>query len=65
MNKYTVSEGEKECKACGICIGLCPKKVFGADYLGKAVVEREEECTGCRICEIHCPDYCVEVGEKG
>ncbi|MDD2496630.1 MAG: 4Fe-4S binding protein [Desulfitobacteriaceae bacterium] len=63
MKKYQVKVNEKRCKACGICIGLCPKEVFGEDYLGKAVVKDDGKCTGCKICELHCPDYCVEVGE--
>ena len=63
MKKYTVSVNEKLCKACGICIGLCTKEVFGEDYLGKAVVQDQEKCTGCKTCELHCPDYCIEVGE--
>lgn len=64
MKKYHVHINEKYCKACGICIGLCPKEVYGSDYLGKAVVDSPEKCTGCRICLLHCPDFCLEVGEE-
>lgn len=63
MKKHTININEKHCKACGICIGLCPKGVFGEDYLGKAIVNNPDQCTGCKICEIHCPDFCIEVGE--
>ncbi len=64
MKKYTIHLNDKHCKACGICIGLCPKKVFTTNYLGKAVVSYPEKCTGCKTCVIHCPDYCIEVGEE-
>jgi 2-oxoglutarate ferredoxin oxidoreductase subunit delta len=49
------------CKACGICIALCPTKVFDADDGGRAVAARLEDCTVCRLCEWHCPDFAIEV----
>ncbi|MGI6677611.1 MAG: 4Fe-4S dicluster domain-containing protein [Dehalobacterium sp.] len=61
MKKYIIKYNDQRCKACGICIGLCPKEVYTADYLGKAVVSNIENCSGCKICELHCPDYCMEV----
>ena len=59
--RFNVAVVEKLCKACGLCIGMCPTKVFTADQYGKAVVENADACTGCLICEMHCPDFCVEV----
>lgn len=64
MKKFTVSVDDKLCKACGICIGLCPQNVLGENHLGKAMVIREDKCIGCKLCELHCPDYCIEVGEN-
>jgi 2-oxoglutarate ferredoxin oxidoreductase subunit delta len=49
------------CKACGICIGLCPRTVLTARHDGVAAVERPDECTACRICELHCPDFAISV----
>jgi len=49
------------CKACGICIALCPTKVFDAGDGGHAVAARPEDCTVCRLCEWHCPDFAIEV----
>lgn len=63
MKKWHVEVNEKLCKACGICIGLCPMDVYEEDYLGKAVVKAMDKCSGCGICQLHCPDYCIEVGE--
>jgi 2-oxoglutarate ferredoxin oxidoreductase subunit delta len=52
------------CKACGICIELCPEKVFDRDKLGYPVVARPEECTQCLVCELHCPDFAIEVERR-
>lgn len=52
------------CKACGICIELCPDKVFDRDKLGNPVLARPEDCTQCLICELHCPDFAIEVRRR-
>ncbi len=68
------------CKGCGICINLCPKKVFDLtyrtnvhnkikgerkiQYLPTAVVVGSEECTGCRNCEKHCPDFAIRITKE-
>jgi NAD-dependent dihydropyrimidine dehydrogenase PreA subunit len=49
------------CKACGICIGLCPQAVLTAKHDGVAETEHPDACTACRICELHCPDFAVSV----
>ena len=38
---------KKWCKACGICVELCPKKVFDTDRDGYPVVARGLDCTQC------------------
>ena len=52
------------CQACGICIELCPEKVFDADKLGNPVVTRPQDCSQCLICELHCPDFAIEVKRR-
>jgi 2-oxoglutarate ferredoxin oxidoreductase subunit delta len=49
------------CKACGICVSLCPRQVFDEDDEGRPVVARIGDCTACRLCEWHCPDLAIEV----
>ncbi len=49
------------CKACGICIDLCPQNVFDRDELGQPLVARLADCTTCVFCERHCPDFAVDV----
>jgi 2-oxoglutarate ferredoxin oxidoreductase subunit delta len=52
------------CKACGICIDLCPEKVFDRDKLGYPVLSRAEDCSLCLLCELHCPDFAIEVRRR-
>ena len=59
--KHHVVVEEKLCIACGICIALCPTKVFSVTPEGKALVTNGKACTGCLNCEMHCPNFCVEV----
>ncbi|MCR4425637.1 MAG: 4Fe-4S binding protein [Firmicutes bacterium] len=49
------------CKACGICIAVCPTKVLEAGAGGKAAVARPDECIRCETCEIMCPDFAIRV----
>lgn len=63
--KATVLVDLDLCKACGICIALCPTTVFDRDADGQAVVARPEDCTACRLCEWHCPDFAIEVLARG
>ena len=53
---------EESCKACALCIGLCPTDVFDSAKLhAMPVVARIEDCTGCRLCEFLCPDWALSV----
>ena len=49
------------CKACGLCITFCPKKVlskgFGISEMGyEFTVYAGEGCTGCGTCFYVCPE---------
>jgi len=52
------------CKACGVCIELCPDEVFDRDKLGYPVLARPEDCSLCLLCELHCPDFALEVRRR-
>lgn len=52
------------CKACGICMQLCPRKVLGEEEVTKKVsIIAPEKCNGCGICELSCPDYVFTIVE--
>ncbi len=65
-SKYDYSNGPAPleinlswCKACNLCIALCPTQVFEPDHDGKPVQARPDSCTQCSICWIHCPDLAI------
>ncbi len=64
-NLATVSIDEDKCKACELCIPVCPPQVLRlADHFNKRgyrPVELAGECTGCEMCYLVCPDYVIEV----
>ena len=58
------------CKACDICVSVCPAGVLAMVYadsstLGAMIsVEHPESCIGCMECELHCPDFAIFVADK-
>ncbi|SEV92313.1 2-oxoglutarate ferredoxin oxidoreductase, delta subunit [Thermococcus thioreducens] len=55
------------CKGCGICLEMCPRKVFewsrelsekGVHY---PVPVDAEKCVKCKLCELLCPDFAIAV----
>ncbi|OWZ83108.1 4Fe-4S dicluster domain-containing protein [Natranaerobius trueperi] len=59
-----VEVASKWCKACGICIEYCPKKVLDYDKKGKAIVKNHEACIKCGLCELRCPDFAIVVKKE-
>ena len=48
------------CKACAICVKVCPKDVLAMDGLYPKVVAIEA-CNACGLCEVLCPDFAIKV----
>jgi 2-oxoglutarate ferredoxin oxidoreductase subunit delta len=53
------------CKACGICVAICPRNVLATNEMGYPYVANEADCTRCGICELHCPDFAIDVQRVG
>lgn len=57
------------CKACYLCVEMCPRKVLEIDYthfvngLHPVIPAHPEKCTVCRLCELWCPDIAIAVYE--
>ena len=51
------------CKACGICVMVCPMDVLALESSGIRIVNGED-CIGCNRCELSCPDFVLKVVEN-
>ena len=60
--KITFEVNKKWCKACGICVALCPAHALAADGAGKPDMADEGKCVGCGLCELRCPDFAIRIG---
>lgn len=55
------------CKGCGLCIGVCPKKILkmgtALNTTGNYYVTQTNEslCIACKFCGMICPDSAIEV----
>jgi len=63
----TIGFWYEACKGCGICVSMCPQKVWKMDktldkWNGTVVtVDNPNQCTKCMICEMHCPDFAIKI----
>ncbi|MDO4586290.1 MAG: 4Fe-4S dicluster domain-containing protein [Planctomycetia bacterium] len=52
----------ENCKACGLCIAHCPKKVLiRGEHINSmgyeaTIIASPEDCTGCGLCFYSCPE---------
>ncbi|MFV0480936.1 MAG: 4Fe-4S dicluster domain-containing protein [Campylobacteraceae bacterium] len=69
-SKTLVWVDTSRCKACSICVSLCPSGTIAMvqnvqSTLGLTIeVVAPESCIGCRDCELHCPDFAIYVTER-
>lgn len=62
-----VEFNEKRCKACGLCVDVCPAGIIRVNTdrvqvngLGCAEIT-ENKCIGCRSCVTVCPDTVISL----
>jgi indolepyruvate ferredoxin oxidoreductase beta subunit len=60
---FSVSVNAIWCKgaACGICVDICPERVFVMGPDSVATPAGAKRCTGCSLCMKLCPDFATEV----
>jgi NAD-dependent dihydropyrimidine dehydrogenase PreA subunit len=52
------------CRACSLCIDICPTDVFVMNEQTEiAEVSKEDDCIGCTSCQYLCPSRCLTVTE--
>ena len=55
------------CKGCGICLSVCPKKIFvkgkkrNTYGTGMPDIADAENCVECGMCERLCPDGAIDI----
>ncbi|MFT7859581.1 MAG: 4Fe-4S dicluster domain-containing protein [Sulfurimonas sp.] len=70
VNNDPVWVNTANCKACDICVSVCPSGVLGMRYdststLGAMIsIDHPEACIGCNECELTCPDFAIYVASK-
>jgi 2-oxoglutarate ferredoxin oxidoreductase subunit delta len=58
------------CKACDICVDVCPAGVLAMVVSDKTIlgstisVQVPEDCIGCNDCELSCPDFAIFVADR-
>jgi NAD-dependent dihydropyrimidine dehydrogenase PreA subunit len=58
----TITIDESGCRACNLCVEICPTEVLEMDAGGDvAKVMRQDDCIGCTSCMYLCPSRCLEV----
>ncbi len=67
---FKIKIDEALCKSCGLCLGVCPKKIMviseRKNRLGFRVAAcvDEKKCTGCMACAQVCPDIAIEIFQE-
>jgi glutamate synthase (NADPH/NADH) small chain len=52
------------CKACDLCVEVCPSGILALDVSGRITVSDISRCIFCGLCALRCPDY-VFILERG
>jgi len=61
---------ESRCKACDMCVDVCPAGVLSmraepSSTLGAMIsIVALDSCIGCNECELACPDFAIYVADK-
>ena len=59
-NVVTLRYDRDRCTGCGMCVAVCPHRVFVADGAKVRIVDRDR-CMECGACARNCPFEAIEV----
>jgi NAD-dependent dihydropyrimidine dehydrogenase PreA subunit len=62
-NVATLKHDLDKCTGCGMCLAVCPHRVFGP-YEGKVQITDLDRCMECGACMKNCPFGAIDV-QKG
>lgn len=72
MAKGTIKLNQDKCKACELCVSVCPKECLDLDQEAVNVkgyhpvaLMNPDDCIGCARCAIICPDAVISVYREG
>lgn len=72
MAKGTIKLNQDKCKACELCISVCPKECLDLDQeevnvkgYHPVTLADPDECIGCARCAVICPDAVINVYREG
>jgi len=58
-NVTTLRLSQEKCIGCGICMNVCPHRVF--EVVGGKAQITSEACIECGACALNCPASAIEV----
>lgn len=70
MARFSVRFLRDRCKACELCISVCPKQILEIEtdlynkkgyHPARVQPGKEDECIGCTSCATICPDSVISV----
>ena len=59
--RFQLAIEESWCKGCGICVNVCPERIWQLNDRNVVETIHAECCTGCGLCEKLCPDLAIDV----
>lgn len=64
MKAKKIEISRKRCKKCGMCVAICPKKVYIQNEADEVIVENIDSCIVCLMCQNVCPDFAIEIEKE-
>ncbi len=61
-NVVTLQHYPEKCTGCGMCLQVCPHRVFEKSG-GKVVIGERDACMECGACARNCPFNAIKVDE--
>lgn len=59
-NVATLTHDRERCVGCGLCVTVCPHRIFDLDGDKARVLDREA-CMECGACALNCPTRALAV----